>query len=215
MRTALFILALCSCINAQASKFNIAVYNFASDNLSKTQTTELTQIISEELRKEPSFNVMEGPTANQILGPANNQGQMPKTRDKTECVSDHCIAEMGKQLGVELMIIGNANKVGTQSTFTLSLQDIANEQKLSSATIQLKGGLDNIRDSIPALLQKIKADGIAKKTANPTTPQTSATTSNPNDQAQLSTPWHSKTWVKWTFGIIAGLYLLKKLTSSP
>lgn len=149
---------LVSWAQSQTSRQKIAVYKFTSDELTKSQATELAKFVTDEVRKYPGYDVLDWANVGQVLGFVEDQsalGEIAKSGTKAGCTSDRCYTELGNRLGVDFMIVGSANKIGNRYLVNLSLQDVEKVAVIGTAKAQIRGNIGDILDSLPSMVAKI------------------------------------------------------------
>ena len=116
---------------------NIAVLSLDEHGISKSEVSILTDRLRLELFNTKRFNVMERAKMEEIL---QEQGFQ-----QSGCVSNECIVEAGKLLGIKLMISGSIGRIG--SIYTINLRII----NVESAEIEVMHNEDT-QASIEELL---------------------------------------------------------------
>ena len=161
MKIIVIFLSLCSIVFSQIKtqeRTKIAVYKFESDALTASQTLEISKFLTDELRNYPEYNVMDWSNVGKVLGFVEEQNvlaDLSSQKNKAQCSSDRCYAELGNRLGVEQMMVGSVSKIGNRFLVNVSLQDVEEIKVLGTAKSQIKGDLGDILDSLPTLVAQV------------------------------------------------------------
>ena len=115
-----FILFFVLVVQALSQKPSIAVVQFDATNLDEEDVRILTDRLRTELIRIGSHNVVERSIMEEILEEQNFQ--------QTGCISNECVAEVGKLVGVDQMVSGSIGKLG--SIYTISAKRIDVESGL-------------------------------------------------------------------------------------
>ncbi len=102
---AIIILVLSLQSFSQSEKMNIAVMELEGNGVSKSDLGGLSNRLRTELFKTYKFNVIERSRMDEIL---KEQGFQ-----QAGCANSACAVEVGRLIGVEMIIIGNVDYVGT------------------------------------------------------------------------------------------------------
>ena len=108
-------------------KTNIAILQFDAENITGSEARILSDRLRTELLKIGAFNVVDRSAMEEIL---QEQGFQ-----QTGCVSDECIVEVGKLVGVELMVGGSIGKIGTIYTISARMIDVKTGKILSQQSL--------------------------------------------------------------------------------
>ena len=109
----------------QGQTKTIAVLEFDSEGVSKTETNTLTNRLRNELFKMDVYNVLERGKMEEVL---KEQGFL-----QTGCTTSECAVQVGNLLGVELMLAGSIGKVGNVYTVSARIIDVKTGELVKSA----------------------------------------------------------------------------------
>jgi TolB-like protein len=117
-------------------KTNIAILQFDAENITGSEARILSDRLRTELLKIGAFNVVDRSAMEEIL---QEQGFQ-----QTGCVSDECIVEVGKLVGVELMVGGTIGKIGTIYTISARMIDVKTGKILSQQSLDCPCPIETI-----------------------------------------------------------------------
>ena len=127
-KIALFLLlAVALTTTLYTQQTNIAILQFDAENITGSEARILSDRLRTELIKIGAFNVVDRSAMEEIL---QEQGFQ-----QTGCVSDECIVEVGKLVGVEQMVGGSIGKIGTIYTISARLIDVKTGKILSQQSL--------------------------------------------------------------------------------
>ena len=130
-----------------SQKINVAVWNFDSQGVSKTEALTISQRFRSKLVETKIFNVVEKGRMEEIL---NEQGfQM------TGCTSAECMVDAGKVLNVQKMITGLIGKVGFTYTLDIRIIDIESAKIEKTVTRDYKGSIDGLLGYLDEIAKEI------------------------------------------------------------
>lgn len=112
-------------------KLKIAVIELEGNSLSKQDLIGLTNRLRSELFNIMKYIVIERSKMNEIL---KEQGFL-----QIGCTNTECAVEVGQLIGVEKIIIGNVDKIGTIFTVNLRMVDVATGKIEKTATKDCEG----------------------------------------------------------------------------
>ncbi len=121
----------------QQQKKTIAVLEFNSDDLSKKELNILTNRFRSILVKTQSFDVLERDKMADIL----------KEQDFTmsdQCNSAECAVQVGRLLGMELMVAGDVGLLGSTYSIDLRLIDVTTGKIIQTETQDYEGKIDGL-----------------------------------------------------------------------
>jgi len=99
-----------------SQKINIAVLQFDAANITDAEVRILTDRLSAELINIGTYNVVERSVMEEVL---KEQGFQ-----QSGCVSNECVIEVGKLVGVEQMVSGSMGKIGSIYTISARMIDV-------------------------------------------------------------------------------------------
>jgi hypothetical protein len=210
MKIVLILLSLCSMVFSQIKaeeRTKIAVYKFESDALTASQTLEISKFLTDELRNYPDYNVMDWSNVGKVLGFVEEQnvlGDLSSQKNKAQCSSDRCYAELGNRLGVEQMMVGSVSKIGNRFLVNVSLQDVEEVKVLGTAKSQIKGDLGDILDSLPSMVAQVLNKSLSDRVIATRNQQakSSAEAVVSSQKSQASSHHTLRSWVRWSsFGV--------------
>ncbi len=122
----LLLLNLLFTLTYAQNKVNIAVLELKGEGISSSEARIITSRLRTDLFNTNKFTVVEREVMNDIL---QEQGfQM------SACTSNECVVEVGKLLGVRLMVAGDIGKIGNLFTISIRMIDVQNGKILKTAT---------------------------------------------------------------------------------
>ncbi len=123
-------------MNAQT---NLAVTEFREIGISKDEATVLTERLRTELFQTNQFKIIEREMMNEVL---NEQGFQ-----QSGCVSDECIVEIGRIVGVEQIVGGSISKIADIYSVTAKIVSVETGEVLKIATYDCECPIDNLLKS--------------------------------------------------------------------
>ena len=138
-------------ISAQETKPTVAVLDFDARGISAHEVATLTERFQNNLFLSKQFILVERNQMEEIL---NEQAfQM------SGCVSDECVVEVGKLLGVHLMVAGSVGKIGKLYTCSARIIDVSEGKIIAIATLDQGGGIEDLlSEGIPELSKLLIMD---------------------------------------------------------
>lgn len=112
---------------AYCQQVNIAVLQFDAANVSEEEARVLTDRFRAQLIKIGAYNVVERAAMEEIL---KEQGFQ-----QTGCVSDECVVEVGKLVGVQQVVAGGIGKIGTIYTVSARIIDVETGSIMTQHTL--------------------------------------------------------------------------------
>jgi len=166
-------LLLVSFLNAQTlvqKKYNIAVLHLYGNNVSEGDLGGLSNRLRTELFKTGKFNVIERSRVEEIL---KEQGFQ-----QTGCTNNDCAVEIGQLIGVEKIVLGSVDKVGTIYTADIRLVDVGSGKIDNMATADCEDC--NINDVLITSIQYVanKLAGVEIEETIKTKPETQTPVNN-------------------------------------
>ncbi len=130
------------------TRIETAVLDFTESNLPSSDANILAERLRYELFQLNTFTLLERGLMNEIL--------IEQSFQQTGCVSNECIVEVGKLIGVRQIITGSVNKIGGTYTISLKLIDIETSVILNSTIEDFSGEIDGLLQiGIPNIARKI------------------------------------------------------------
>lgn len=111
-----FLFLLLFAIQAFCEKTSIAVTQFDATNMAEGDVRILTDRLRSELIEIGVYNVVERSLMEEILKEQNFQ--------QSGCVSNECVVEVGKLVGVEQIVAGSIGKLGSIYTISARMVDV-------------------------------------------------------------------------------------------
>jgi len=71
------------------------------------------------------------------------------------CYTDSCISEIGSKAGVDVVIVGNMNQLGSSHILDLKMIDVLRDKLLNRTSISVKDDIGLILNEIPAAISKL------------------------------------------------------------
>lgn len=136
----LFILVFQILFSAQEmfaqSKKTIAILNLTSEGVSISEANIITDRLRTELFRTNYFNVLEREKMDDILSEQGFQ--------LSGCMSDECVVEAGKLIGVQQMVAGYIGKIGNLITLNVRIIDVESGQIINTATEDCSCSIDRV-----------------------------------------------------------------------
>ena len=134
--------------NTKKNKINIAVSNFKSDNLSESEINTLVDRLGLELFNTGKFRVIEREDIDLLLTEIELQ--------QSGCTTDQCLIEIGQILGVDIIITGSINKLGTIYSANAKMIDVESGQIINMAKYDHSGDIGGmLLKGIPYMASKL------------------------------------------------------------
>ncbi|MCK4445562.1 MAG: hypothetical protein KAW56_00610 [Candidatus Marinimicrobia bacterium] len=136
---------------------NIAVIEFSGKNISKDETSILTDRLIIELVNTNKFTVLEREKMDEIL---KEQGFQI-----SGCTSNECVVEIGQLTGVEKVVAGSIGKVGDIYSISARIVSVETGKILATATYDYKGDIGNLLEKGMKIISlKLAGDKFSEKT---------------------------------------------------
>jgi TolB-like protein len=121
---------------AEVKKTPIAIVDLEPAGISESDAKTLTNQFRKELFRTGIFDIMERNRVQEIL---TEQGFQ-----KSGCVSDRCIVEIGQLIGVEQMVTGNIGSLGSKYILNVRLVDVASGRIMENASEECSCRLEDL-----------------------------------------------------------------------
>jgi TolB-like protein len=125
--------------NLYAQNKYIAVVEFEGNGISSNETKALTNRLRNELHNVGLYEVYERGLMDEIL---KEQGFQ-----QTGCVSDECLVNVGKLIGVDQIVGGSISKVGNTLTVSARLIEVETGKLLKVTDYDYNGPIDGLLTS--------------------------------------------------------------------
>ncbi len=140
---------------AQHKAKRIAVLDLQGEGVSKSEAKTLTDRLRSKLVNTGVFHVLERDQMDEILGEQGFQ--------QSGCVSDECLVEIGRLVGVEQMVGGSIGKIGQTYTLDLRIIDVQSGRILKTVSDDYRGAADGLLGVLGEAAQKIAGKQTVKK----------------------------------------------------
>ena len=146
-------------IIAAQTRPTVAVLNFESRGVSNFEAATLTDRLVTELGNTEAVTLVERQQLDRIL---EEQGLQ-----QSGCTTKECVAEVGQLLGVEFMVSGSVNKLGSTYTVEAKMFSIETGENVQTVSKTLKGQIDELIPMMEAIawelvgLDKRKMETVA------------------------------------------------------
>lgn len=144
-----------STLKAQQTVKRIAVLELQGQGVSEAEAATLTDRLRSRLVSTNAFKVLEREQMDQIL---NEQGFQ-----QSGCVSDECLVEIGRLVGVEQMVGGSIGKIGQTYTLDLRIIDVSTGQILKTVSQDYRGDADGLLGVLEDAAQEIAGKKVKPK----------------------------------------------------
>ena len=141
-------------VNIQQKAKRIAVLDLQGEGVSKSAAKTLTDRLRSKLVNTGAFHVLEREQMDEILGEQGFQ--------QSGCVSDECLVEIGRLVGVEQMVGGSIGKIGQTYTLDLRTIDVQTGRILKTVSEDYRGDADGLLGVLESASQKIAGKQILK-----------------------------------------------------
>ncbi|MFQ6676107.1 MAG: PEGA domain-containing protein [Fidelibacterota bacterium] len=131
----LVLISLSSFLLAQAPQ-TLAVLEFDAFGISQNEARTLTDRLRNNIAQAGAYRLVDRGAMEEVL---QEQGFQ-----QTGCTSDECIVEVGKLLGVQLMLGGSIGKVGRTFTVSMRIIDVETAGIVKTASYDMTGEVDEL-----------------------------------------------------------------------
>ena len=130
---------------------NIAILDLEGKNISQTEASILTDKLRVELYKTGKFLIIERAQMDEIL---TEQGFQ-----QTGCISNECIVEVGRLIGVEQIIAGSIGKVGDIYFISVRLISVTEGTIINNVEEMVEGSINEVlKTGMANIAHKLIAD---------------------------------------------------------
>ena len=157
------ILFLFSFLSAQET---IAVIEFEGKGISQIEASALSDELEIILTKIQGYTVVERGKMEEVLQEQSFQ--------QTGCVSEECAVEIGKMLGIKMIVVGSISKVGSTFSINAKIVDVETGKIDKTANYKYRGEIDGLFDGMADV-----ATQLTGKSVNRTSVVTAPTTPTP------------------------------------
>lgn len=145
-----------SLLHAQTQQARrIAVLDLRGDGVSESEARTLTDRLRSRLVNTRVFYVLEREQMDEVL---NEQGFQ-----QSGCVSDECLVEIGRLVGVQEMVGGSIGKIGQTYTLDLRIIDVETGRIIKTVSEDYRGSADGLLGVLEVAAQKIAGKKIEPK----------------------------------------------------
>lgn len=144
-----------SILSAQQPAKRIAVLELQGQGVSEAEAQTLTDRLRSRLVNTNVFQVLEREQMDEIL---NEQGFQ-----QGGCVSDECLVEIGRLVGVEQMVGGSIGKIGQTYTLDLRIIDVTSGRIIKTVSEDYRGDADGLLGVLEGAAQKIAGQKVEPK----------------------------------------------------
>ncbi len=121
---------------AQTTRPTVAVLDFDARGISSFEAASLTDRLSTELGNTEAVILIERKQLDQIM---EEQGLQ-----QSGCVTAECVAQVGQLLGVQFMVSGSVNKLGSTYTVEAKMFSIETGENVQTVSKTHKGQIDEL-----------------------------------------------------------------------
>ncbi len=132
---------------AQKGPKRIAVLDLSGEGVTKSEAKTLTDRLRSRLVNTGAFIVLEREQMDEILSEQGFQ--------QSGCVSDECLVEIGRMVGVQEMVGGSIGKIGQTYTLDLRIIDVETGRILRTVSEDYRGSADGLLGVLSIAAQKI------------------------------------------------------------
>lgn len=134
-------------VYGQIQPRRIAVLDLRGDGVSDSEARTLTDRLRSRLVNTGAFIVLEREQMDEILGEQGFQ--------QSGCVSDECLVEIGRMVGVQEMVGGSIGKIGSTYTLDLRIIDVQSGRIMKTVSEDYRGDADGLLGVLDVAAQKI------------------------------------------------------------
>jgi len=135
-RTILFLLIVLPGVIPAQTRPTVAVLDFDARGISSLEAATLTDRLATELGNTEAITLIERKQLDKIM---EEQGLQ-----QSGCVSAECVAQVGQLLGVQFMVSGSVNKLGSTFTIESKMTSIETGANVKTVSKTLKGQIDEL-----------------------------------------------------------------------
>ncbi|RMH63237.1 MAG: DUF2380 domain-containing protein [Calditrichaeota bacterium] len=139
----------------QRQATRIAVLDLRGEGVTNSEAKTLTERLRSRLVNTGAFIVLEREQMNEIL---TEQGFQ-----QSGCVSDECLVEIGRMVGVQQMVGGSIGKIGQTYTLDLRIIDVETGRILRTVSEDYRGSADGLLGVLEVAAQKIAGKTPAQR----------------------------------------------------
>lgn len=118
------------------SQTSVGILDFEARGISQAEATALSDRLRTELVGTDKFRVVERGMMTEILSEQGFQ--------QSGCVSEECIVEVGKLIGVQQIVGGSVSRVGDVFSISARLISVETSEILQTATFDYEGEIENL-----------------------------------------------------------------------
>lgn len=144
------VLAPFSVLQAQQVVKRIAVLELQGQGVSESEAQTLTDRLRSRLVNTNAFHVLEREQMDEIL---KEQGFQ-----QSGCVSDECLVEIGRLVGVEQMVGGSIGKIGQTYTLDLRIIDVTSGRIVKTVSNDYRGDADGLLEVLEEAAREIAGE---------------------------------------------------------
>lgn len=138
---------------------SLAVLPLAAQGVDASAAKVLTDALADELLRLRRARVMERSQMENIL---KEQG----FQQSGACDGSECAVEVGRILGIDLMVVGTLGKIGNTYTLSVRAVDVATSEVLASARRSIRGEIDVLFTEMLPVLAKELLGGVVSGAAS-------------------------------------------------
>jgi len=142
---------------AQQAIKRIAVLELQGQGVSDAEARTLTERLRSRLVNTKVFHVLEREQMDDVL---QEQGFQ-----QSGCVSDECLVEIGRLVGVEQMVGGSIGKIGQTYTLDLRIIDVTSGRIIKTVSHDYRGDADGLLEVLETAAQEIAGEKIKPKSS--------------------------------------------------
>ena len=149
---------------APSKRRYVAVMDLAAQGVDKASAQVLTDALGDEILRLKKVRLMERSQMQNIL---KEQG----FQQSGACDVSECAVQIGKVLGIDLMIVGTIGKIGATHTISVRAVDISTSEVIASTRRSVKGEIDallteSIHEVAAELISSIANESVADLAPN-------------------------------------------------
>jgi len=147
MKRFLFFLSIPIALFSQDDKMRIMVLDFGGNGVEQRILVAAYEDLETRLIETNRFIVIDRSTRESRMSELKYQ--------RSGCVTDECIIEIGRELSANYVVNGSINRIGNSYQINIKLVDMKEGKMIEKVTDRVKGGEDGLFDGIEVLSLKL------------------------------------------------------------
>jgi TolB-like protein len=167
----------------------------ASAGMSAQEAALLTSRLNSELVNDGTFRVVERAKVDALL-------QEMGLQQSGACDANECVVEVGKMLGVQLMVGGTVGRIGETYVIDTRMIAVSSGRIVRTTKDNYQGPIDGLLDVLQDVAKKLAGRQVAPRSATPIAPSRSRPVKPQPPKNDLNTDRIGRReWVQVTLGV--------------